>query len=404
MRAVSLPLPRSAATQRIGVEHELCLWREDERVDFRQLITQLAGGIRPLDPGDPRARRLPSGVALTADGWEAELATPPVPIDATAPHRIDELLRSERTELRALSSSYGVTRVSGFSTHLNISVPDDRAVEIARAFVDHCLVALATVIEPASTHGLLVRPRRGRLEIGGEYVEGPNLVAGLTLLAGCVRGLLEGTTPACARPPEALAAREKFGWFVPPGGLHDADVLAEVWSWAGPWARREGLDLEPVDALVDGVRPLRHRRWLDPSRCSFGNDAAWSENLSSGPRELRDGIHAETEWLTWQHAVWLFRDSEGRECRAVVPADRERDFLDGLDSGRLDPVLSRMLRRRLLRRRLLVNAQIDDGGLWHDVRPGALVPAERQADGSVPRVSVGAARRAHLRAQRTGSS
>ena len=371
MRAVSLPLPRSAATQRIGVEHELCLWHGAERVDFRKLITRLAGGIRPLDPGDPRARRLPSGVALTADGWEAELATPPVPVDSSAPVRIDELLRTERTELRKLSTSYGVTRVSGFSIHLNISVPDHHAVEIARAFVDHCLVALATVVEPVTTHGLLVRPRRGRLEIGGEYVEGAQ-----------PGGRADPARRVCPR-----ASRRDHPRLCPgTGSVGRAREVRVVRSAGGPARRRRtrrGVVMGQALGSPRGPGPEPGRR-----------------TRRRGPRELRDGIHAETEWMTWQHAVWLFRDAEGRECRAVVPADRERDFLNNLDSGQLDPVVSRMLRRTLLRRRLLVNAQIDGGGLWHDVRPGALVPAERQADGTVPRVSVGAARRAHLRTRR----
>ena len=193
-------------TLRIGVEHELCLWSGADRVDFRHLITRVAGDLATLDPGDPRARRLPSGVALTADGWEAELATPPLPTSPSAPGRVDALLRAERTELRDLSATLGVDRITGFSTHLNVSVDDNRVVEVGRAFVETCALAVAAVTEPAGSVGIFVRPRRGRLELGGEYVEGQHLVAALTLMAACVHGLDRGD-----RPPDATARRRPDG-------------------------------------------------------------------------------------------------------------------------------------------------------------------------------------------------
>ena len=84
-----------------------------------------------------------------------------------------------------------------------------------------------------------------------------------------------------------------------------------------------------------------------------------------------------------------------------MPTQRESDFLDDLDSGDLDLMLEEMMQPNGRPRQLLVNAQIGEGGLWHDVRPDALLPAERLADGTVPRVSVRAARRAYLRSLRT---
>ena len=258
---------------RIGVEHELCLWRDQAQVDFRPLINQVAGGIRPLDPGDPRARRLPSGVALTADGWEAELATPPVPIGPGAPQQIDDLLRGERTELRERTSALGVTRVSGFSTHLNVSVPDESVVGLGLMFVESCLFALAAVVEPPASQGLLVRPRRGRLEVGGEYVEGPDLVAGLTLLAACVCGLLAGASPPPTGAPQVLPSREKYGWFVPPEELlENPEALDDVWEWARGWAQGQGLDPGPVDELVSGSRAVRGRATADPARVHVRDD------------------------------------------------------------------------------------------------------------------------------------
>jgi hypothetical protein len=398
-RGMTLALPRATATTHLGVEHEYRLWRGDEQVDFRRLISLLAHGIRPLDPGDRQARRLPSGVALTAHGWEAELATPPLPVSAAAPGRVDDLLRGERTELRDTAAAYEINRVSGFTTHLNISVPFDRVVEIARSFSDTCLLALATVIEPSGSRGLQVRPLWDRLEIAGDYVEGPDLIAGQTLLAACVRGLAEGSAPTSPYAARTVAARGKFGWFMPPGQVRDIDALVSVWTWARTWAVREGLDPAPVDELVQGSRAPRRKAADGIEPCTFALTPGLRQAAYTGPRSVGDGISAETEWLTREHVVWRFRNRRGHQCRAVVPVEREPDLLDHVDSGALTSLLTEMMRADNRPRRLLVHAQIGDGGLWHDVRPQALVPAERRADGTAPRASVRAARRSYLRAQ-----
>ncbi len=400
LHGMTLALPRAVTTARLGVEHEYRLWRGDEQVDFRRLISLLAHNIRPLDPGDRRARRLPSGVALTAHGWEADLVTPPLPVGAETPEQVDVLLRTERTELRDTAAAYEINRVSGLTSHLNVSVPPDRVVEIAENFRDTCLLALATVIEPSGSRGLQVRPRWDRLEIGGDYVEGPDLVAGLTLLAACVRGLTEGGVPASLRSPRTVAARGSFGWFMPPGQVRDLDTLASVWSWARTYAVSEGLDPAPVDELALGSRAPRRQANDGVGPCTFAVAPGLGQPAYTGPRNLGDGLSAETEWLTREHVVWRFRNRRGHVCRAVVPVEREPDLLDHVDSGALNPSLAEMLRAGNRPRHLLLHAQIGDGGLWHDVRPEALVPAERRADGTVPRPSVRAARRSYLRAQR----
>ena len=121
------------------------MWAGREQVDFRQVLPDVAGGLRALDPGDPRARRLPSGVVLTADGREAELATPPVRWEASAPGALDAMLASERGVLALrVAEVAGADRITGFSTHVNLSVPDDRVVDVARRFALHCALATAS--------------------------------------------------------------------------------------------------------------------------------------------------------------------------------------------------------------------------------------------------------------------
>jgi hypothetical protein len=383
---------------RAGVEHELRVWAGAEQVDFRQALPLVAGGLRALDPGDPRARRLPSGVVLTADGREAELATPPVPWAGDAPTRLDALLAAERAELAVrVAAACGADRLTGFSTHVNVSVPDDRVVDVGRRFARSCALATAVVAEPASSSGLLVRPRRGRLEVGGEYAEGEDLVALLTFVGSAVSALVAGSPPPDLPDPVVEPAREKFGWYLPPDGpyadlltgeLHGAGLLGTAWEWARPWCVRDGIDPAPVDRLVAGA-PLRlaqHHRDAGACTVSSPSDVPRPPTTSTGPRRLADGTEAEALWVTWSHVVWRFARG-GRTAYAVLPVDDEEDFLVRLDGGGLDADIRQELGRRLGRRRLLVHADLDGRVWWHAVRPGALVPAERTRDGLVPRVS-----------------
>jgi hypothetical protein len=159
----------------------------------------------------------------------------------------------------------------------------------------------------------------------------------------------------------------------------------------------DGVDPAPVDRLVAGA-PLRLEQAREPGVCTMAppGGAPTLAARDTGPRRLAGGIEAESLWLTWAHVVWAFGDGR-RQAYAVLSVDDEDDFLVRLDRGELDDVVRRELARRLGRRRLLVHADIDHRVWWHEVRPGALVPAERAADGTVPRVSRRRAARAHRR-------
>jgi hypothetical protein len=395
---------------RVGVEHELRVWAGPVQLDFRQVLPEIAGHLRSLDPGDPRARRLPSGVVLTADGREAELATPPIAWDAAAPRLLDELLAAERSELAGrVGEAAGADRLTGFSTHVNLSVPDDRVVDVGRRFARYGGLATALVAEPASGSGLLVRPRRGRLEIGGEYAEGEHLVALVTFVGAVVAALLADARPPDVPEPVTAPAREKFGWYLPVEGPYadlltspvpDRDLLAAAWEWARPWCLLHGLDPTPIDRLVTGA-PLRFQDRGPADVCTTRphRDVPTLDLPDTGPRRRPGGVEAETVWLTWAHAVWELSDGD-RRVYAVLPRDEEGDFLARLDDGAYDDVVRRELARRRGRKRLVVHADIGRRTWWHEVRPGALVPAERRTDGAVPRVSRRRAARQH-RSSRT---
>ena len=385
---------------RVGVEHEYRLWNHAEQTDFRVLLPLVAGDLRCLDPGDPRARRLPSGVALTADGLEAELATPPVRVGPGVGRTLDLMLAAERSILAAEAREHAVTSLTGFSTHVNVGVPDSEVVTVARRLANECAVAIGLLAEPSDSSGLLVRPRRGRLEVGGEYAEGSDLEVLVTVLLAAVRGLRTGAGPAGQPPPVLEPSREKFGWYLPaagwPTGGAARTAISDFWTWARPHALALGLDPQAVDVLADSG-PLRSQSQRPTEACSVEAPGAMAPPAyDTRPRTRPSGVVAETVWLTWQHAVWRCARDRG-VLHAVVDADQEAEFLRRLDEGEYDQVLARELRRGARTRSLVVNAQLVGPSWWHRVRPGALVPAERLPDGSLPRVSVRRARRAMRR-------
>ena len=162
-----------------------------------------------------------------------------------------------------------------------------------------------------------------------------------------------------------------------------------------------GVDPSPVDRLVAGAALRLQKTPEVADACTFRplDDVLAPPAGDTGPRRLAGGIEAETLWLTWAHVVWAFSDGR-RQAYAVLRVDDEGEFLARLDRGEHDDDVRRELGRRLGRRRLLVHADIDRQVWWHEIRPGALVPAERTSEGALPRVSRRRAARAHREAGR----
>ena len=74
---------------------------------------------------------------------------------------------------------------------------------------------------------------------------------------------------------------------------------------------------------------------------------------------------------------------------AVMPVECEPVFLQQLDAGALDGLLARSLRRRARGRVLCSADKARRPEFWRDVRPGALVPAERDHAGAIARLGAG---------------
>lgn len=358
-----------------GVEQEYQVWEGARQQDFRPILEHCARHLVCRDPSDPRARRLAGGLGLTADGWEAELVTPPLPLSPAGLR--DTSARIADGESR-LAAELGPARLVGFSTHLNVSALDPTVVETARLFALTCSSLVSALVEPSERTGVLVRPRRGRLEVGCDHLTGAALLAGLAVVAGCVRGLERGARPPAVTEARVVPSREKFGFFVTPEAMAAPDPALVRW-----------VDAHVLSLGLPSVGPGALGRYAGLLGAS--GETTWSDG-DRGPRE-RSGLRLSCAWLTWRHAVWSVHDPVRDVTRyAVLPAAAESTFLTRWDDGKLDEVLTRAMHSS--RRRILyLHRQITCPAIWTDVRPGALVPAERLADGSVPRVRRGAARR-----------
>lgn len=370
---------------RVGVECEFEVHAADRRLDFR---TEIAGvtGVPGQDPSDPLARRLDSGAALTADGWEAELATPPLPVGADVAERLDALLDVEAARLvAALGRRHDGVRIVGFSTHVNVSVPDAVAVRLAEEFTRSCALAAVLLLGGPRSSGVLVRPRRGRLEVCGDYVTGADLRVAVTFVAAATRMLLAGVRPADG-PWPWVPARERFGYYVD-GAVAagcGAEAAAEVWGLARGFAVDAGLGPGEVDARVAGLSASAPGKAPELRADACGPVGPLAVADPRAHARVRGAVRAERVWATWTTAAWRLGDERGRTRYVVLPVDREEDLLARLDAGLLDRWLPFVVRAPRLRV-LVASEQAGRPRVWRDVRPEGLVPAERRPDGSVPR-------------------
>jgi hypothetical protein len=271
----------------VGIEHEYRVLDAGGAVlDVRTFIDRLPLDGRRLDPGDLHAVRCRWGGVITADGREAEIASPPVRL---APGATVELRRSladgEAVLLAGIRSEVGGAALEGYSTHLSVEVADRRAVRCGRVVLHRFAPALMLLTDRRTSPGLLVRPRRHRVELCGEHVAGDDLAAAVVFGAAVVLTAERSLTQPLARrrlPPRVElrveSAVERFGWYVDraaagadlyAGGRATplragrrwttaGDHLARAWAAVRPVARcLAGADeVDLVDRRVDGRAAL----------------------------------------------------------------------------------------------------------------------------------------------------
>ena len=344
----------------VGIEREYRVTQHGRFVDFRGLLPHLNLPGGGLDPGDPNAHHLPSGVLLTADGPEAEVATPPVPLapgsSATASAWIE---LGEDLLVGALPPGTGI---EGYSTHLNIAVRGD-VVAIAALFARRFALGMMLLLDRRDSPGLLVRPRPGRLELGGDFVAGHQLRAALTFAVAAARSCEVTVSGGVDHLPPEIAATmrtvtDRPGWFVPRTAfgpdLYDGgrDTVVRVQGrttrarlhLATTWDASRGAAVEvstaeeraAVDAIVEGASPIPLESLTD------ADAAADAAPLRSPFAQLHDRRRAGTSVtvaaMSWAAVAFEVVTADA-SVHVVVPRRWLAAFLRAADDGSLVSVL-----------------------------------------------------------------
>lgn len=274
--ALRLALGEADRSRVVGVEHEYQVRRDGALVDARELIDHLPGLGPHLDPGDPHARRNEWGGITTADGAEAEIATPPVVLrPGFTASVLDLAARGEAL----LAAGLGVRcTLEGYSTHISVAVPDDQVVAVALRVARRFAPALGLLLDHEGSPGLLVRPRHGRLEVCSDFVPPERLQVGLVATVGFVLAAESGGAMPPAVRVRLEKARQRSGWYVDRaaygtdlyagrgdaelrrrwgGTMRAHDVLQQSWAAARPHlvGVASADELSAVEAFLTGGLP-----------------------------------------------------------------------------------------------------------------------------------------------------
>jgi hypothetical protein len=213
-------LPRSVRARqrqrsaRVGVEHEYEVFRDGVAVDFRSLIPILLPGHVRADPFDLLATRFDWGV-LTADGFEAEIATAPITIAAGFVGRTVDAAATGLNALRTITPA--AFQLNGYSTHISVSWRPRRDDRLAKVWARIFGPVLMLLLDRPDSPGLIVRPRPGRLELCGDYCSGEQLGAAVAFATASTIALSTSSTKRMSQfavTAQLQPSLQRYGWYV----------------------------------------------------------------------------------------------------------------------------------------------------------------------------------------------
>lgn len=370
--------PELSTPRRTGVEQEFVVSRGESPVDFRTYARRGRLPGRRLDADDPHAHRQSDGGVITADGAEAEIATPPVLLGPGFTSTLHAAVSSLHGGLDGVLAGEGLS-TRGVSTHLNVEVADAVSTGAAIRFVHRHAAAMMLLLDRVESPGLLVRPRRARLEIGGEYAVGGQLEAALVFAAAAT---LDAERPGFVPPrahPRIEPARMRYGWYVDRrafgpdlyrdgrrariGRLTGQDLLEA--SWTRCRGRIEHVvsaaELQSVDDLVSGRSPLPCEHPEEPPRSA---DRARLPPAAAARMDLTfdrilGPVTVRPVTATWDHVVFAVVGS-GEHRYVALPSATAELWLDRLCAGHLTQWCLNLLSAPLAS--LPVLASVDDVG------------------------------------------
>ena len=398
--------PRVAAPgSLIGIEHEYVVRRAGMPVDFRGLLHQLAVPGMRLDPGDANAYRLTSGLALTCDEDEAEIATPPIAVRPGFVGASVEWAGHGRAQLESLLPVEH--EAEGYSTHVSAAMPSPWGDEVANLYARTFAPALALLLERPESQGIYVRPRPGRLELCGEFVEGSRLGAVAAFVAGSSRAAALAVAGSGTAPPalavQTLPAVERYGLRVTRyacgfdlygegrrallqlaggGEVSAQEYIEGAWRSArGALGRRASADdVAVLDRIIAGALPLGVETREPEARPTLHGPGPSSPLGQVTRRWRRRGFAIWAVVATWDFTVFRV---EGPRANALVSIPRESlpQFIAKLEAGMLDRPLLAALESASLRPMLTEQAQTRRVGVFPGMGdPAGLLSEEREPE------------------------
>jgi S-adenosylmethionine/arginine decarboxylase-like enzyme len=383
------------------------------QVNFGSLIHRLALDGTALDPGDPNAYRCSWGGVITSDGAEAEIATPPVRTRPGFTARLQGWAQTEEAELRrAVPRGIGL---DGYSAHFSAAMPAKLNDRVCRLYAETFAADLMMLMDRADSPGLLVRPRPGRTELCGEFIEDEPLVAAAAFVAGSTRACAAAVRRQSGRAalPPRLDARlapavHRYGWYVDREAfgtdLHAAGRRALLPRAAGgticaqshlelAWAAaRQALaedaaacDLQAAEAMVTGSLPLPAEQGRPDGApvgqrdgdVRFPPESAVVPNAPSLRVHVRPGFTLRPVAATWDFTVFE-ATGPARSAYACIPRDSLPAFAAALEDGALDDAIATYLALPSRRRVLSASRQTARPGLYDQMgAPAGLLAPER---------------------------
>jgi len=365
------------------------------------------------------AIRTPTGVlgggggVITADGAEAEIATPPVRTRPGFTAQLQAWARAGEAELRrAVPRGTGL---DGYSAHFSVAMPAKLNDRVCRLYAETFAADLMLLMDRIDSPGLLVRPRPGRTELCGEFIENESLAAAAAFVAGTTRACAAAVRRPGARtalPPRLdvrlARAVHRYGWYVDrrafgtdlhaasrrallpraSGGTICAQSHLEL-AWA---AARQALaddaaasDLQAAEAVVTGSLPLpAEHSHPDATRGGQrGGNVRFRLERTAGPDMPRLCAHARPGFtlrpvaVTWDFAVFE-ATGPARSAYACIPRDSLPGFVAALEEGALDDRIAAYLALTSRRRVLSAPEQTTRLGLYDRMgAPAGLLAPER---------------------------
>jgi hypothetical protein len=416
-RALARALSRddAAAARIFGVEHEFGAFRDGTQVDFREVVHHLSLDAVAIHPTNEHHYLTRRGSAVIADGLVAEVAIPPLALRPGFAGHAARWAETCRVELEnALPAGFSLV---GASTHLNVSVDPRQADRLAVLYARTFSAPLMMLMDQSTSPGLLVRPRPGRLEMGGEYLIGRSLTAAAVFAAASVMAVEDHIGGRSGSLPPFLdvelePGRRRYGWYVDRrafgcdlyrdgreaelalasgGAIAAGDLLVDAWALARRHARDHATpdEIHALDRVVTGKEelPLELGSYGEPPN---GAEPLDDHPMRVGSRTLVSGdVRLEPRTATWDWVVWDVTTPEGAVV-VNVPRPRLDEFRRDFERGALDRLMHRAVAQRHSLGPLTHASQVSAGpAFFSDVQAGpALLPNDRYGIGTAPASTV----------------